>query len=198
MNGAEGSNFAKLILASASPRRKLLLEKMGLLFEIVHPEVDESSLRYGDPEKLAIELAKLKARSVAERYPDRVVLGADTIAVLKGKILGKPADAEDARRILRSLSGTTHRVISAVCLTCLKRAALTAATEVSLVRMKELSDEEINAYVDSGEALGKAGAYALQENADKFATLVSGSFENVVGLPIDTLKKMLPTWGFQC
>jgi septum formation protein len=185
----------KLILASASPRRKHLLENLGLQFDIVPPEVEENAPHFGDPEKQALELAKMKARTVAPQYPEAIVLGADTIAVLHGHILGKPSDADHARRILRSLSGTTHRVISAVCAVCFGARAELATLEVSAVYMRPLSDTEINDYVESGEAMGKAGAYALQENADKFARIVSGSFENVVGLPIDSVKKILSLWS---
>lgn len=185
----------KLVLASASPRRKQLLENLGLSFDIAPPMVEENAPHFGDPEKQALELAKMKARAVAPQYPEAIVIGADTIAVLHGHILGKPADADHARHILRTLSGTTHRVISAVCFVCAGARVEFATLEVSYVYMRPLSESEINAYVESGEALGKAGAYALQETADRFARIVSGSFENIVGLPIDSVKKMLALWS---
>jgi septum formation protein len=179
----------RFILASASPRRRELLREAGYDFDVVEPNLDEA-LEDGDPEKLVVRNALMKARAVAERFPDRYVLGADTIVYLQGRVIGKPADREDARRILKLLSGTEHEVVTGVALVRKEAGIeLTGASRTRL-RMKTLSAKEVESYVARGEGLGKAGAYAIQENGDKFIEELRGSFTNVVGLPLEVVETL--------
>lgn len=180
-----------LVLASSSPRRKELLRQAGIAFEAVDPPVPEPA-DVGErlsPARLAEALAYFKARSVAENRPDSLILGADTVVSLNGEILGKPADADDAGRMLRMLSDTRQAVITGVALLGAERRCI--ASETTYVTMRELSDEEIDQYVASGEWRGKAGAYAIQETADRFVTSLEGSFSNVVGLPMELVTRLL-------
>lgn len=182
----------KIILASTSPRRRDLLRQMGIDFEVVAPEADETVIDGAIPEGLAAELAARKAQSVAHMFPDAIIIGADTIvASADGEIIGKPADAEDAKRILRKLSGSTHSVITGLCLLDTVTGREDIAAEETLVTMRKMTEEEIENYVSSGEALGKAGAYAIQETGDVYVNRIQGSFNNVVGLPTEKLEEML-------
>jgi nucleoside triphosphate pyrophosphatase len=179
-----------MILASASPRRSQLLRDAGYPFEVIAPRLSEPATREGSllPEQQALALAYYKARSVAEAFPGRHVLGADTIVALGGEILGKPADEREAREMLGAISGTRHRVITGVAWLAPDRRLLVAAT--TFVKMREITSEEIEGYLASGEWAGKAGAYAIQETADRFVEEVRGSFTNIVGLPMELVAKM--------
>lgn len=185
-----------LVLASASPRRQSLLAEAGYRFEVVPADVDESLPAGLTPADAAVAIALRKAEAVARLRPGEVVLGADTIVVAPGpKILGKPADEADARKMLRELSGSTHVVITGVGIIDAgsgRRVSLAVATTVVFGRM---TDAEIDAYVASGEALGKAGAYAIQETGDRFVKAVDGSFTNIVGLPMEAVSEMLAGLG---
>lgn len=177
-----------LILASQSPRRRELLERAGFRFLVRPAEVDESWREGEDPEAHVRRLAREKARAVAASQQE-IVLGADTVVVLDGEILGKPADAADARRMLELLSGREHCVFTGV---CLKRGDLELVeAERTLVRFARLEDEEIRAYVDSGEPMDKAGAYAIQGLASKFVERIEGCYFNVVGLPVARVYRMI-------
>jgi len=171
----------KLILASTSPRRAELLKSAGLFFEILRPDADEK-LRAGEmPVEYAIRTAREKAESVKAR-PEAVILGADTVVAIEGHILGKPADADDAKAMLRLLSGKMHEVITGVCLrTAEKTICFHAATAVLF---RDLSEAEIAAYVATGDPLDKAGAYAIQNGAAGMVRRIDGSYSNVVGLPL--------------
>ena len=179
-------------LASGSPRRRDLLREAGYDFTVVDPAGDESAARGdGTPEGLAVERASIKARSAAGQLGSGLVVGADTIVVLAGRVIGKPADRGDAKRMLSELSGTTHRVITGVSVVdAASGRELTRAVSTGIV-MAPMSAAEIDEYVSSGEADGKAGAYAIQETADRFVREVRGSFTNVVGLPMEALEEML-------
>ncbi len=170
----------------------MLLAELGLSFRCVPADLDES-LRPGESPRDAVRrLAEAKARAVAATAPDAdLVLGADTVAVAGREILGKPADREDARRILRLISGDRHRVLTGLALYDVARGSVVSDVVETRVLMKPLSDREIDAYVASGEADGKAGAYAIQETADQFVTSLEGSFSNVVGLPQERLRELL-------
>ena len=179
-----------IVLASASPRRAELLARMGVAFEIVPAHVDESSPPGADPAAEAVRLAEAKAAEVAARVPPGIVIGADTLCALEGEILGKPRDRAHAREMLRRLSGTRHHVITGLCVidsTTGRRAAEAVATAVT---MRPMTDEQIRDYVASGEADGKAGAYAIQETADRYVARIEGSFDNVVGLPTERLREI--------
>ncbi len=187
------TNRIDIILASSSPRRKSLLAEGGIAFTVVEPPLEEPSSLPAEmsPAQVAEATAYFKARSVAQCHCDKLVLGADTVvAAADGGILGKPADRNDARAMLETLSGSRHSVITGVALLGPGPRRL-IASETTFVTMRRMSESEIVAYLDSGEWQGKAGAYAIQETADRFITSVEGSFSNVVGLPMELLERML-------
>jgi septum formation protein len=157
--------------------------------------VDETLPPGVAPESAARAIAERKARAVADATDDGV-LAADTIVVAaSGEILGKPRDADDARRMLGALSGTTHRVITGVCLATHRGVRLAGASATTRVTMRALVPAEIDEYVASGESFDKAGAYAIQESGDRFVTGVDGSWTNVVGLPLETVELMFRAAG---
>lgn len=176
----------KLILASGSPRRRDILRELGVPYEVVPSDVDEDApeLRGLPPAEQARALALRKAESVAGRVAaGRLVLGADTVVAVDGRVLGKPRDAAEAAAMLRRLSDRWHEVITAVALVRRQPACRWEAEECSEVRFRPLSDEEIAAYVASGEPLDKAGAYGIQGLGGRLVAEVRGSYHNVVGLP---------------
>lgn len=180
----------KLILASASPRRAHLLDQAGYRFDIEPADIDESTVPFTSPSEYAQRLAVLKAETIATSCPDDVILAADTIVALGERVLGKPTDANHAREMLQLLSGTTQIVITGVCV-MRKSAGFQLTTRVmSSVKMDALKPEQIEAYIATGEWEGKAGGYGIQDN-DPFVKRVSGSHTNVVGLPMETVTKML-------
>lgn len=177
-----------IILASASPRRHELLSMIGLQYEVYSPEVDESET--GTPDMMVLRLAQKKARSVAKDHPGRVVLAADTLVYAKGEVLGKPRNEADAIRMLSILRDDLHEVHTGVCV--IDSAGLEhIAEDKTLVRFIPISDEEIKAYVESGEPYGKAGAYAIQGIAGMFISAIEGSYSNVIGLPLHLVKALL-------
>lgn len=187
----------RIVLASASPGRRELLAQMGHAFETVPANVDETVRDGADPGREAERLAVAKASEVAARTPPAIVIGADTLVELGGEIIGKPRDRAHAVEMLRRLSGTTHRVITGICVVDNRHGEATAETAVvsTAISMRPISDEQIRAYVESGEADGKSGAYAIQETADRYVLKVEGSFTNVVGLPTERLGEMLRGLG---
>jgi len=178
------------ILASASPRRAELLRAAGFEFQVVVANVDESVLPGEAPEGYARRVADAKADAVARQRHGRTVLAADTVVVVDAHILGKPADAEDARRMLRLLGGRAHDVLTAVSLVP-SAGPRVGVVERSVVVFAPLTENEITWYVDTGEPLDKAGAYAIQGLASRFVTRIEGSYSNVVGLPIAPVYQML-------
>lgn len=171
----------KLILASTSPRRVELLQSAGLAFEIVRPDADEKLHAGETPVEYAVRTAREKAESIPAAS-DAIILGADTVVAAEGHILGKPVDAEDAKAMLRLLSGKMHEVITGV---CLRSAEKTVCFHVATaVLFRELSEEEIVTYVATGDPLDKAGAYAIQNGAAGMVRRIDGSYSNVVGLPL--------------
>ncbi|MDD5132012.1 MAG: Maf family protein [bacterium] len=179
------------ILASASPRRRQLLEEMGLKFKIIPSSIREKADPALTPAQLVKELAWQKAAAVARRFRGKgyIVIGADTIVVRRGEILGKPRDPRHARQILNKLSGSIHFVYTGVAVIDILAGKEIVAYEKTRVKMKKLSPEEINYH--SGRHLDKAGAYAVQEEKDAFIEKIDGCYYNVVGLPINLLKGML-------
>ena len=155
------------------------------------PEVDESVAPGTTPQAAARQVAQRKAVAVAAKRPDALVLGADTVVAAGGGIIGKPADRGDAIAILSRLSGSRHAVITGVCLIDGAEGLRAADTVTTWVTMRPMTRQEIEAYVDSGEAYGKAGAYAIQETADRYVERVEGSFSNVVGLPMERVRELL-------
>ncbi len=185
----------ELILASGSPRRHEMISGLGLSFTICIPDVDESSLENELPLEYVKRIASKKAEAVfsdlIEENEKLLILSADTIVVLGEQILGKPKDAEDAKKTLKMLSGKTHEVITSF---CIKSAEKDIVTSISTkVQFAEISDAEIDAYVSTGEPMDKAGSYAIQGGAAYMVRKIDGSYSNVVGLPlcevIETLKE---------
>ena len=174
-----------VVLASGSPRRRELLARLVPTFQVVVSDVDEEALTVADPFETAERLAEAKARSVARLCPEALVIGADTVVTLDGAQFAKPWDATDARRMLRALSGRTHTVATGVALVSPEGAE--TFHDRTLVTFRELSDEEIAAYVATGEPMDKAGAYAIQGGAAAFVARREGSESNVIGLPMERL-----------
>lgn len=184
----------ELILASASPRRKEILSTYRDDFRIVVTDADESVAEGTSPEELVSILSERKGRAAAPLCPaDSVIIASDTVVYAEGEVLGKPADAEDARRMLQMLRGSTHEVWSGVCVISGDKCAVGA--ECTRVTMGDISDESIERYIADGEPFGKAGSYAIQGKAGVFVTSIEGSFQNVVGLPIVTLDRLLREIG---
>jgi septum formation protein len=178
-----------LLLASASPRRAELLRNAGIHFTALAIDVPERRRRGESPRKFALRLAREKAHAIFARHPRRIVLGADTIVVIGGRVLGKPRNRRDARRMLRLLSGRAHRVSTAVCLA--GPGFEDTRAETTRVTMRKLSEDEIRDYVASGEPMDKAGAYAIQGLASRFVSRIQGCYFNVVGLPVPLVYRML-------
>ena len=179
-----------LVLASASPRRQQLLRHAGIEFTVLPADVDESPLHGEGARDCAQRLAREKAWKVWGARQRDPVLGADTIVVVDGTILGKPVDDNDAARMLRLLAGRTHQVVTGVCLVR-SNGDIVVDSETTLVTMAELSDHEIVAYVATGEPMDKAGAYAIQGIASRWIPRIEGDYSNVVGLPVARVYRML-------
>jgi len=179
-----------LLLASASPRRSELLKAAGVRFSVIRCQVKEKEFA-GRPASTARFNAERKALIAARRRPEAVVIAADTV-VFRGKILGKPADRAEARRMLEVLSGRTHRVYTAVTVIFPGGRKKITRVAMSQVKMKKLQPETISAYLRLVNTLDKAGAYAIQEHGRMLIDKISGSFTNVVGLPLELLKQILP------
>jgi nucleoside triphosphate pyrophosphatase len=188
-----------IVLASASPRRQELLRNAGIAFTLQPADIDETPLAGEGARECAERLAREKALAVWRTRPQDSVLGADTIVVVDGAILGKPVDEKDAVRMLRLLSGRVHSVITGVCLVGAgdSRDLLSpgerarSASETTLVTVNELLDEEIREYVATGEPMDKAGAYAIQGGASRWIPRIEGDYSNVVGLPVALVYRML-------
>jgi len=185
----------QIILASGSPRRKLLLKKLNLKFKIIKPFINEKKIlkkiNNNNPYTVACLLAFEKALSVAKKIKNRIILGADTIVVLKNEIIGKPENVDDAVKILKKLSGSTHRVITGVALINSETFNFITFSDTSYVSFKKLKIKEILNYIKNNNVMDKAGAYAIQEGADPFIKEIKGSYDNVIGLPTEKLKKVL-------
>jgi len=183
----------RLILASASPRRAELLRAAGIDVDVRPADVDESVQPGEAPDRYASRVALAKARSISLEAPDRFVLGADTVVVVDDRILGKPTDSADARRMLRALSGRSHVVMTAVILirgAGLPGEMLDAQVERTVVEFAPLTSHEIERYAATAEPMDKAGGYAIQGLASRFVTRIEGSYSNVVGLPVSLVYGM--------
>jgi len=181
----------EFILASASPRRKLLLEQIGLAFRVVPSLMHEPPCEGQDPVEYASTLAILKAREISDQYPDSLVIGADTIVVIGDTVLGKPEDADSARQMLGLLSGRNHQVITAYSFLWKAGQVEEVHHVLTQVHFKELSHHEIEHYIASGAPLDKAGGYGIQDYSSIFVDQIEGCFYNVVGLPISDLYENL-------
>ena len=184
---------AAIILASASPRRRRLLDEAGYTFTVVEPDVDESAFPTEGiaARQYAEALALAKARSVAPIYADRLVIGADTIADFDGEIIGKPIDADDAQRITRKLFSAPHKVITGVAIVRICDHTELVESDSTTVYPKPMTAGQIAEHIKSGTWQDKAGAYAIQETGDEFVERIEGSLTNVMGLPMELLKSLL-------
>jgi septum formation protein len=183
-----------LILASQSPRRSELLRSLGFEFAVVPSDATEAHTE----ELTAAEISQLnayrKARAVAKKFPDSLVLGADTLVALDTTLFGKPASVDDAFRMLTQLQGRTHRVVTGVCLLHLRGHHQQLFADATDVTFHPLNPRQIQDYLDRVNPLDKAGAYAIQEHGDRIVASISGSFSNVVGLPMERLRAELAHW----
>ncbi len=182
-----------IILASASPRRRELLAEAGYKFVSIAPDIDESAFATDNTAacECAERLALAKAKSVAVRHTDCLVIGADTVVDFAGEIIGKPADAEQAEQITRKLFSAPHKVITAVAIVRLNDGIEIVESETTVVYPKKLTDEQIAEHIESGCWRDKAGAYAIKENGDEFVEKIEGSLTNVMGLPMELLGGLL-------
>jgi septum formation protein len=184
-----------IILASASPRRKELLEKIALTFKVEPSDFHEDLTSGVKPEELVIDISRGKARAVAAKYPDALIIAADTIGVIRGRIFGKPINALEAVKMLAMLSGKSHRVITGLTVLDSKTQKLISKTVETRVYFKKLSVAEISRYVASGEPLDKAGAYAIQGLGSLLVEKIHGDYYNVMGLPLNALSQILKKFG---
>lgn len=185
----------KIILASKSPRRKRLLEQIGLTFKIRESEYQENMTAKSDPYELAKFLALEKARDVAQYYDDAIVIGADTFTVYKGKFVGKPKDAADAKRILKNFSGKSHEVVTGFAVIDTKSGEIINDYGKAESFFRELTDEEIDAYIATDEPFGMAGAYGFMDKGAVLMDSVHGDFYSIIGLPIGKVYLALKKLG---
>jgi septum formation protein len=188
----------KIILASESPRRKKILQDLGLSFEVMPSNADEKSVYDSDPARLVQKIAYLKAASVAKKVTsDSLIIAADTIVWFRGKVIGKPKNIDDARRMMRMLSGKEHCVYTGLCIIDKPGIRQFRSSERTKVRFRKLTDTEIEEYIVENPVLGMAGAYAIQSRKTPVES-IKGSFYNVVGLPLEMLVPILLENGIEC
>ncbi|SHK61071.1 Maf family protein [Desulforamulus aeronauticus] len=186
-----------IILASASPRRQELLASLGLSFEIKISDVDESMDEQMSPVQQVEQLAERKARAVAAQLNQGLVIGADTLVVLNQSVLGKPADRQEAMEMIERLQGRSHEVFTGLAVMDVATGKTVVTHQVTAVRFKPMTAEEIERYVDTGESYDKAGAYAVQGKASIFIDSIRGCYFNIVGLPVAKLADVLKLFGVQ-
>jgi septum formation protein len=180
-----------VILASASPRRRGLLTEAGYKFRVVPPEIDESAFEVTEARKYSEQLALAKAKNVSEKFPDSLVIGADTVVDFQGEIIGKAANGKEAEVIVRKLFSRPHKVITGVAIVRASDGVEIVESESTTVYPKTLTDKQIAEHIKGGTWRGKAGAYAIQESGDAFIERIEGSMTNVMGLPMELLGKMM-------
>ncbi len=180
----------RVILASASPRRRSLLSAHGIDFDVCVSRVDERKIEEGieNPKELVLTLSREKAKDVFSNNPDSIVIGADTTVVFGGEIYGKPEDERDAKRMLSNLSGNMHTVYTGVCI--ITKSEMINYCESSSVYFRNLTEKEIDDYIKTGEPMDKAGAYGIQDTGRKLVLKTEGDFENIVGLPKSASEKI--------
>ena len=197
----DASITRRIILASTSPRRRELVASLHIPFDIVPSHAEESTPEGWSPDRIVTELAKRKAEAVYRQLDDGdrhgVIVGSDTIVVRDGTVLGKPADQREAASMLRSLQGRSHEVYTGVACVDSRTGACKVDYRRTVVTMRALREEEVEAYAASGEGLDKAGAYAIQGLGATIVTGIEGCYFNVVGLPLSLLTEMLASFGIQ-
>ena len=183
----------QIVLASASPRRKELLEKAGYKFLVEKSDIIESQFATDniEPYIYAEQLALAKAKNIAPKYPDKIVIGSDTIADYDGTIIGKPADENEAREIVKRLFSKPHKVITGIAIVRLKDNTEVVTHDTTIVYPKKMTSEQIKKHIRTGTWKEKAGAYAIQETGDEFVERIEGSLTNVMGLPMELLESLL-------
>jgi len=181
----------QIILASTSPRRKALLKKAGIKFKSIDSKVNEYLDPELNPNELVEKLSFQKAKAVQEKFIDSIIIAADTIVTCDGKILGKPKDQEDAKKMLEFLSGKTHSIITGFTIINGETGKIITKSEKTKITMREINEEEIGSYLKTKEPYDKAGAYAIQGIAKKFITKIDGDLANAIGLPIKTVLREL-------
>jgi septum formation protein len=185
----------KIILASKSPRRKQILEQVGLKFTVEVSDFDETKIKFKTPQEMVKKLSLEKAKIIAVKNPNAVIIGADTTVIYKNEIIGKPTSKQDAVRILKLLSGKVHEVVTGFTVISGKNSVTKAVT--SKVKFKKLTDAEIKAYVKTGEPMDKAGGYGIQEKGGLFIENIQGDYFNIVGLPIFAVSEVLKQFGVE-
>ena len=188
----------KIILASGSPRRKQLLEQIGLQFKIRESEYEEDMTALSDPYELCKFLALQKAKDVARHYEDAIIIGADTFIVFEGEIIGKPKDEKDAEKTLRRLSGKENEAVTGFAIIDTKNNTAINDFGKGIVKFKELTDVEISEYIATGEPLKMAGAYGFMNRAAVLIEEVKGDFYSVIGLPLNKIYIELKKMGIDC
>ena len=191
----EETRVPRIVLASASPRRSQLMQEIGLKFDVMPSQVAEGDISASCPEELVMRLAHAKAADVAGRIKSGIVIGADTVVVAGGQILGKPVDLDDAAKMLRALSGREHQVYSGVAVIDAESGRSLIDYEATAVKFRQLSEAAIQRYVATGEPMDKAGAYAIQGLGSLLVTGICGDYNCVVGLPLGKLAIMLTEFG---
>jgi septum formation protein len=184
-----------VVLASTSPRRKELLRLLQIEFEAQSSQVAEIAEANESPRDMVVRLARAKAEAVHKLRPEAIIIGADTVVVCDSQVFGKPASLEDARRILRQLSGRTHEVLTGICLIHGNTPKVNCSRTV--VEFSSLTDQEVEWYLSTGEPMDKAGAYGIQGLGARFISRVNGCYSNVVGLPLSLLYQMLKQVGYR-
>ena len=188
-------SLRSIILASASPRRRVLFKTFGLAYRVITPRVKERHEDYGHPRRLVAHNARLKARAVARKVRRGVIVSADTIVVHDGRVFGKPSGVAQARAMLQTLGGRTHRVYTGVCVLDVERRRCWVDVEVTRVRLRRLSSTQIDAYLRRVNPWDKAGAYAVQDVSGLLIDRIDGSLSNVVGLPLHVVERRLRQCG---
>lgn len=189
----QAKNKPHIVLASASPRRKELLAKAGYKLTVEISDIKESDFVTDqiEPWEFTEKLALAKAKNVAPRYPDKIIIGADTVVDYRGIIIGKPEDETDARKIVETLFSQPHKVITGLAIVRISDNIELVAHDITTVYPKQMSRDQIAEHINSGTWKDKAGAYAIQENGDEFIERLDGSLTNVIGLPMELLEYML-------
>ena len=187
-------NLPSVILASASPRRSQLLRQLGIEFRVMPARVQDIHPEHLTPHEICQVNAYRKARSVAKKFPDALVLGADTLVCLGTSVFGKPRDLQEAHQMLTRLQGRTHQVVTGICLVHLRDRRQKLFAESTVVTFRTLHAEQLRRYLSKVDPLDKAGGYAIQEEGDLIVKSVNGSISNVVGLPVERLEAELACW----
>jgi septum formation protein len=190
-------NMREIILASASPRRTELLRQIGLEFEVDPSPAPEPSFSGGDPHEFAVAVSLAKAKAVADRHPNAVIIAADTFGIVDGRFLGKPHTEEEARRMLADISGRPHDVITGLTVMDTASGKTLSRWVTTRVYVRQLDEAEIAAYAASGEPLDKAGAYAIQGRGAALVERIEGDYANVVGLPLAAVSLVLKEFGIE-